>query len=379
MRLTIVLPKMTRLPSGGLKVQYEAAGALAARGHLVTVVHPMSEFRMIGVRGTARYAQLLARQRRLGHGVIGWYALCPSVRLLLLPFLAGYLLPAADVTLLTAWQTAEWARKPRKAAGKMAQVVYDYEFWMSGDEKFKARVANALSRPEVCLFSPSDAVTRMLREIGREPRAKTPPGIDLHALGCDIPPELRPPKVGFALRPYEQKAMPVMAEACRLVLAARPGVAIACYGEGHQPFPSAVQRAGVVDERGLRQFYNSCQIFVVPSHYEGFGLPAAEAMACGAAVVTTANGGSEEVAIDGQNSLVVPPGDPQALAAAIIRLLDDPGLRVRVARAGAEGAMAWSLDAAASQLERALGDLLEEGRPSTARGTAVNGWRKQVV
>src|SRR5579875_1147042 len=310
MRLTIVLPKMTRLPSGGLKVQYEAAGALAARGHLVTVVHPMSEFRMIGVRGTARYAQLLARQRRLGHGVIGWYA---------------------------------------------------------------------LSRPEVCLFSPSDAVTRMLREIGREPRAKTPPGIDLHALGCDIPPELRPPKVGFALRPYEQKAMPVMAEACRLVLAARPGVAIACYGEGHQPFPSAVQRAGVVDERGLRQFYNSCQIFVVPSHYEGFGLPAAEAMACGAAVVTTANGGSEEVAIDGQNSLVVPPGDPQALAAAIIRLLDDPGLRVRVARAGAEGAMAWSLDAAASQLERALGDLLEEGRPSTARGTAVNGWRKQVV
>ena len=354
MRVTIVLPLMTGLPSGGLKVQYENAGALAARGHEVTVVHPMSDFRMIGVRGTWHYARLLARHRRLGHGIIGWFDLNPAVRLRLLPFLAGYLLPAADVTVLTAWQTAEWTMRPRRAAGRMVQVVYDYEFWMSERSEFKARVARALSRPDVALFSPSSAVTKMLREIGREPVAHTPPGIDNDRFGCDVAPEERGSVVGFALRPYPQKAMSVMAEACELILGARPDVAVRCYGAGDTEFPPGVERVGVVDGPGLRAFYNSCQVFVLPSDYEGWGLPAAEAMTCGAALVTTANGGAEDFAVDGTNALVVPRRDPAAIAKAVLRLLEDDDLRLRLASAGLRDATEWALPRAASTFEQAL-------------------------
>ena len=365
MRVTIVLPKMVDLPSGGLKVQYESAGALAARGHDVTVVHPMSEFRMIGVRGTLRYARLLYRHRRLGHGVISWFDLSPTVRLRLLPFLAGYLLPKADVTVLTAWQTAEWTTKPRRAAGSIVQVVYDYEFWMSEGPEFKARVAKALSRPDVTLFSPSSAVTTMLREMGRQPAATTPPGIDVEKFGCDVAPEARSPVVGFALRPYVQKAMPVMAQACELILESRPDVTISCYGAGNDLFPSAVVRLGVLDTAGLRAFYNRCQVFVLPSDYEGWGLPAAEAMASGAALVTTANGGAEDFAIDGINALVVARRDPGAIAKSVLRLLEDDTLRFRLARSGLSDSAGWTLPRAAEILEGAL--LANSARPAVKR------------
>jgi glycosyltransferase involved in cell wall biosynthesis len=354
---------MTKQPSGGLKVQYEAAGALAARGHRVTIVHPMSEFRNIGVRGSLRYAGLLRNQHRLGHQIIGWFELSPEVRLRILPFLAGWLLPNADVTVLTAWQTAEATRRPRRAAGRMAQVVYDYEFWMSGSQEFRGRIARALSREEVAPFSPSRAVTKMLQDIGRPPVAHTPPGVDPDKFGCDVAPEARKKLVGFALRPYPEKAMPVMAEACKLLAESRPDVSISCYGPGETAFPAEVERAGVLDASGLRAFYNRCQVFVLPSHYEGWGLPAAEAMSCGAALVSTANGGVEDFARDGDNALVVPPGDAAAIAGAVKRLLDDTPLRLRTANAGLREATKLSLSSSADNFEQALLACLGQKRP----------------
>jgi len=82
----------------------------------------------------------------------------------------------------------------------------------------------------------------------------------------------------------------------------------------------------------LVRLYNSAQVVVSPSLYEGFGLPAAEAMACGAAVVATTAGAFPEFIDDGRTGILVPPGDPGALAAAIKSLLLD---RERCARMGA--------------------------------------------
>jgi glycosyltransferase involved in cell wall biosynthesis len=354
---------MTDGPSGGLRVQYENAGGLAALGHTITVLHPMSEFRMIGVRGTIRFIKLLLEHRRLGHGIIRWFPLDPRVRLRLTPFFAGWLLPRADVTVLTAWQTAQGTRNPRPAAGRMVQIVYDYEFWMAGNTEFRARMSKALSRTDVALFSPSAAVTNMLRVLGREPVAATPPGIDHTLFGCDVDPATRGPVVGFALRSDPLKAMAVMAGACDIIHRSRPDITITCYGAGNGPLAEYVRRAGFLSDAGLREFYNRCQVFVVPSDYEGWGLPSIEAMACGAALVTTANGGSEEFAADGENCLVVPRQDPRAIAEAVLRLTDDDDLRVLIAHAGIRTAADVSIPNAVAMLEQALiGDNLMSGR-----------------
>jgi glycosyltransferase involved in cell wall biosynthesis len=91
---------------------------------------------------------------------------------------------------------------------------------------------------------------------------------------------------------------------------------------------------GVPDER-IIELYAEAQVAVVPSLYEGFSLPAIEAMSCGTPLVATSGGALPEVVgRDGGTALVVPPGDSGALAAKLRWALDEPGLRAAVGTAG---------------------------------------------
>jgi glycosyltransferase involved in cell wall biosynthesis len=97
----------------------------------------------------------------------------------------------------------------------------------------------------------------------------------------------------------------------------------------------AVQFAAGVDDDRLVELYGEAEVAVVPSLYEGFSLPAIEAMACGRPLVATTGGALPEVVgRDGDSALLVPPADPGALAAAIMRVLDDPDLQARLGAAG---------------------------------------------
>ena len=92
--------------------------------------------------------------------------------------------------------------------------------------------------------------------------------------------------------------------------------------------------SGVSDER-IVELYAEAELAVVPSLYEGFSLPAIEAMATGTALVATDGGALPEVTgRDGETVLQCPAGDAGALAATIRRGLDDPELRARIGDAG---------------------------------------------
>ncbi len=93
-----------------------------------------------------------------------------------------------------------------------------------------------------------------------------------------------------------------------------------------------VNFVGEVTTGELAEHYRSATVVVVPSTYEGFGLPAAEAMACGAPVVATTAGALPEVV--GDAGLLVPPGDVGALASAIAALLKDEEKRRSLGEAG---------------------------------------------
>jgi glycosyltransferase involved in cell wall biosynthesis len=91
---------------------------------------------------------------------------------------------------------------------------------------------------------------------------------------------------------------------------------------------------GVTTER-IVELYAQAEVAAVPSLYEGFSLPAVEAMACAVPIVATTGGALPEVVgRDGETGLLVPPADPSALAAALGRVLDDPELRERIGAAG---------------------------------------------
>ncbi|MGH9171445.1 MAG: glycosyltransferase family 4 protein [Acidimicrobiales bacterium] len=93
-------------------------------------------------------------------------------------------------------------------------------------------------------------------------------------------------------------------------------------------------RTGISDDE-LCELYASAEVAVVPSLYEGFSLPAIEAMASGVPLVATTGGALPEVAgTNGETALLVPPNDPSALAAGLSRALEDAGLRARIGAAG---------------------------------------------
>ena len=94
--------------------------------------------------------------------------------------------------------------------------------------------------------------------------------------------------------------------------------------------------SGVPDER-IVELYSEAELAIVPSLYEGFSLPAIEAMSCGVALVATTGGALPEVAgTHGETCLLTTPGDSEALAATIRDALDNPELRAKIGAQGRE-------------------------------------------
>jgi glycosyltransferase involved in cell wall biosynthesis len=91
---------------------------------------------------------------------------------------------------------------------------------------------------------------------------------------------------------------------------------------------------GRADRQKAIALFKGCAFFVLPSRMEPFGIVNLEAMAAGKAVVASRTGGVPEVVLDDETGLLVPPGDPAALAAAISRLVADEPLRQRLGAAG---------------------------------------------
>jgi glycosyltransferase involved in cell wall biosynthesis len=141
--------------------------------------------------------------------------------------------------------------------------------------------------------------------------------------------------------------------------------------------PERLRITGRVETDELVRLYQRASLVVVPSLYEGFGLPATEAMACGAPVVASAAGALPEVMHTGGGGLLVTPGDPDALAKGIATLLDEPEARARLgaeARPRIVAAYSWpriaSLTAALYLRVRSA-----RGRPTSTTTSANDGER----
>jgi glycosyltransferase involved in cell wall biosynthesis len=127
--------------------------------------------------------------------------------------------------------------------------------------------------------------------------------------------------------------------------------------------------SGISDDE-LAGLYAEAEVAVVPSLYEGFSLPAIEAMACGVPLVATTGGALPEVVgADGETGLLVTPDDPEALASAIRRVLDDPELAARLGQGGRQrvlGRFTWEATARGTAEQYRM--VLDEHRAARAAG-----------
>ncbi|MCW3475477.1 glycosyltransferase family 4 protein [Limobrevibacterium gyesilva] len=116
--------------------------------------------------------------------------------------------------------------------------------------------------------------------------------------------------------------------------------------------PQPARYVGRVSDGALRALYAQAACFVFPSRYEGFGLPAVEAMACGCPVVAARAAALPEVC--GDAALYCDPASPHDIARVVAALLDDPGLADALRARGAARAAAMTWDRAATELLAAI-------------------------
>jgi len=148
-------------------------------------------------------------------------------------------------------------------------------------------------------------------------------------------------------RPWRLTCVGSLARAPKTVAALRQGVA-------KLRLASRVRFAGEVDRVALERYYERADGFVLATFHEGYGMALAEALARGLPVVSTRAGAVPET-VPPDAGLLVPPGDPGALRAALARFLDEPALRADLAagaRAARERLPSWADSCA--RLARAL-------------------------
>ena len=212
----------------------------------------------------------------------------------------------------------------------------------------------------------SEAVRRRAREAARwRPATDT-------VVGSGIDPRDFPPAEATADREWSGRVLCVgridprkgVGDAIT-ALAALPAATLDVVGRGDAEHLAELQRQavalgvtdrvrwqGAVERSELAAVYRAADVLLFPPTWdEPFGLVPLEAMACGTPVVATGTGGSADFLVDGDNCLLVPPGDPAALAAAVQRLAEDPGLRRRLVAGGLATAAEHDVDRYAERLE----------------------------
>jgi glycosyltransferase involved in cell wall biosynthesis len=324
-----------RAPAGALRVTYVLPELRMSGGALV-VMQLVNELRQLGVdaRVVARRGE---RDRR--REVFRWrLQVTPTVFANERELVKG--MPVTDVVVATHWTTAAWVREVVDAgrAKEAAYFVQDYEPWFYSEEESEARtrVKQTYALIEHKLVT-SEWLRALLARDGYEART-IPLGLDL-GFFYPRPVErgVRPVVLAMARPRTPRRAFDFVVATLAKVHTAMPDVEIVLFGEHIDslklPFP--YRSAGVItDHDELARRYSSARVHFDGSDFQAFGLPALEAMACGAVSVLTDAGGVREYARDGENCLLVPPRDVDAAAGAILRLLSDEPLVAALREAG---------------------------------------------
>lgn len=180
-----------------------------------------------------------------------------------------------------------------------------------------------------------------------------------------IPPEA--PVVGTIGRLSKQKGHRYLIEAAARVLARVPEARFLIAGDGDLAAPLHGQAAALgLGERvvfaghrtDVPDLLGAFDVFCLSSLYEGTPLALFEAMASGKAIVSTAVDGCREVITDGVDGLLVPPADPTALAAALERVLVEPGRREALGQQALEASRAYDVRACVLQMQQLYDELL---------------------
>jgi glycosyltransferase involved in cell wall biosynthesis len=328
MIITFLVPTKAH-PLGGATALWEFANGMRRRGHSVHVVH-------IGIGG----------DRIESLDDMPWTSFEDGIQHAFPDKQEPYELPEADFI------AANYERYPRPH-GLPIMFVQGYRMFPT---QLEERVFRA-PFPKIC-------IARWLVDVGKRmgvpahQLVHVPYGLRHEKYRLVSPIENRPPLVSMLYRNHPMKGPAQGLEALAEVKKRVPEVEAVVFSPGPPDQQIPPWMTFVKDPPQVvivNEIYNRSRVFLCSSVLEGFGFSAIEAMAGGAALVTTSNGGSDDYAIHGETALVCKPNDIAAMAEHIARLLRDDEQRIRLAKqAGEYVRETFDWDVSAEKLETFL-------------------------
>jgi glycosyltransferase involved in cell wall biosynthesis len=325
MILTFIVPSR-RAPVGGNAAIYEFANALVRRQHDVNVIHVT-----------------LTDELVLSKDELAWFEFEEGVR----HYFFGSIteLPSADFVF--------GFSESFPPEGGLPLV------FVLGVNSLRPELDNTVFTqpcPHIC-------IGRWLLEVGRragvpdDQLVYVPHGIKHEKYRVLRPIEGRPPRVAMCYSTHRVKGAAYAIEAVEHAKEQVPELTAVLFSTQdleHRIPDWMTYLRNPAQETIVHDVYNGSRVFVTASLIDGFGMPSAEAMACGCALVTTDNGGSDEFAIHGETALVSAPRDADTMASNIVTLITDDAKHVRLARAGNEYVRQFNWDDSAGVLEAFL-------------------------
>jgi glycosyltransferase involved in cell wall biosynthesis len=247
-----------------------------------------------------------------------------------------------------------WASVLGRLAGVPVIVAHEHTWSFAGDRKRQFLDRHVIGRFATVVLTVSEQDRERMISIEHLPADKVvhlPNGISplVESPGADVRGELGiPPSAPLVVSVSvlrAQKALDVLVRAAEIVHATLPGARFLIVGDGPErdPLAALVRQLGleeIVHLAGHRSDVGdvlaASDIVASSSAFEGSPLALMESIGAGKPVVATRVGGVPEIVRDGVEGLLVPPGDPAALAAALVDLLRDPARRERMGAAGRE-------------------------------------------
>ncbi|WEV60861.1 glycosyltransferase family 4 protein [Streptococcaceae bacterium ESL0729] len=355
MKIKFVIPRNVDRPSGGLKVGFDYANEMSRHGHEVEILFVGDSNYKIRTHNHLKilkhfydYAKTKGKQKK-----ISWYQLDEKIKI-----------------------SSSFHFKPRKLKDDERVIclgfdiilsiadrldnLKNYFYLIQHDEKvyYKEEIIREAWKLPMKKIVVSSWLKREVEKYSSEVYL-VKNYTDESKFYLTKPVEDRKPIVSMIYHTNPYKGTATGIEALELAYKRYPKFEAQLFGVFDQPenLPAFIKYLGKRSGDQLRdEVYNESSIYLFPSVLEGWGLVATEAMACGAALVTTKNGGSDDFALDEQTALVNEVGDAAGLAESIVRILKDQDLRQKLANNALESIKNLTLENSYNNLMKVLED-----------------------
>lgn len=351
-RINILLPDFGLYPTGGFKIAYTYANYLAKQGYKVTVVHA---FCMDAQSKLSHYLEYIKLKVKVFFNPPIWFRFDKKLRRSYVFSLNNLSVGDADVSIATAWNTARDLNKLSLEKGKRLYLIQGYEICFA-----PKKVVDATW----CYDMRKIVISKWLQKIGQQ-------------MGCSnleyIPNALNHNKfcikrqitardyiVSMMYSPSRLKGSRDGIAALKIVKSKYPALRVRLFGVSERPsnIPGWMEYYSNPSQDILvKNIYNESAVYLCTSYSEGWGLPPMEAMACGCAVLTTANGGVEDFAIHKDTALLCKPGNIEEMATALLLLLEDVELRTKLAYNGSKYVRRFTWKKSCKQFEKVINSL----------------------